>query len=104
MPRRVSLKTLGMGRSATVTFSPPMQQAVVPDCAANIAAGANILADTWNRTRAGGLTVNNGEPQYLENWFFALWAQNSGKYQEADAAEKSGTRDVCFTDNPADPL
>ncbi|WP_239079418.1 GDSL-type esterase/lipase family protein [Streptomyces sp. SID7909] len=86
------------------TLSETQQRAVAVDYAANIAAGADILADKWNQTRADGLVVNNGEPKWMENWFYALWAYNSGYYPKAEAATKSGKWGVGWTNNPANPL
>lgn len=80
------------------------QEAVALDYTANVAAGVNILADKWNLTRKDGMTVNGGDPKYLENWFFALWAYNSGYYRKADAAKNDGLWGVGFTNNPANPL
>ncbi|GAB2575078.1 hypothetical protein GCM10027168_05000 [Streptomyces capparidis] len=80
------------------------QEAVALDYTANIAAGADILAEKWNQTRGGGLIVNDGHPRYLENWFFALWAYNSGFYPESQAGEHNGKWGVGFTNNPANPL
>ncbi|MER5811758.1 hypothetical protein ABT143_26830 [Streptomyces sp. NPDC002033] len=80
------------------------QEAAALDYAANIAAGQRILADKWNVTNADGLKVNNGDPKYLENWFYALWAYNSGYYPKAAAASNNGLWGVGFTNNPANPL
>ncbi|MGK5637203.1 hypothetical protein ACSNOK_02630 [Streptomyces sp. URMC 126] len=80
------------------------QEAVALDYTANIAAGVNILVEKWNATRADGLTVNNGDPKWLENWFFALWAYNSGYYPRAKAGDNGGLWGVGFTNNPANPL
>ncbi|MGX2996139.1 golvesin C-terminal-like domain-containing protein [Streptomyces sp. JNUCC 64] len=83
------------------TLSPQAQNAVALDYTANIAAGARILSEKWNETRRAGMTVNNGTPQWIENWFFALWAYNSGFYATPDSAGHSG---VGWTNNPANPL
>ncbi|WP_157878908.1 hypothetical protein [Streptomyces sp. CT34] len=80
------------------------QQAAALDYTANIAAGVNILADKWNVTHKDGLTVNGGNPKYLESWFFALWAYNSGYYPKAEADKNGGKWGVGFTNNPANPL
>ncbi|WP_052229868.1 hypothetical protein [Streptomyces sp. CT34] len=80
------------------------QQAAALDYTANIAAGVNILADKWNVTHKDGLTVNGGNPKYLESWFFALWAYNSGYYPKAEAGKNGGKWGVGFTNNPANPL
>ncbi|MFC4114350.1 hypothetical protein [Nonomuraea zeae] len=57
------------------------QRAIALDFAANIARGQQMLADKWNETRRAGLVVNNGTAAGLENWFFAVWAYNSGLHQ-----------------------
>ncbi|MEW2373374.1 hypothetical protein AB0940_28975 [Streptomyces sp. NPDC006656] len=80
------------------------QEAVALDYTANIAAGVNILADKWNQTHDDGLIANNGDPKWVENWFFALWAYNAGYYPKAQAAQNGGQWGVGFTNNPANPL
>ncbi|MFC4612803.1 hypothetical protein ACFO9E_34395 [Streptomyces maoxianensis] len=77
------------------------QEAIALDYTANIAAGAQILSEKWNQTHKAGMTVNNGHPKWIENWFFALWAYNSGFYPTADSAGHWG---VGWTNNPANPL
>ncbi|MFB9627395.1 hypothetical protein [Nonomuraea helvata] len=57
------------------------QRAIALDFAANIAKGLQMLQDKWNETRGAGLIVNNGTAAGLENWFFAVWAYNSGLHQ-----------------------
>jgi hypothetical protein len=79
----VSQATDGMrlaGRTKPDEVALPVntQKAVAVDFATNIAYGLRILQGKWNETRRAGLQVNDGNPQYLENWFFALWAYNSG--------------------------
>ncbi|MFE0253962.1 SGNH/GDSL hydrolase family protein [Streptomyces sp. NPDC059010] len=83
------------------TLSTLKQQAVAVDYTVNIAAGAQILSHKWNDTYKAGLRLNNGHPQYIENWFFALWAYNSGFHPTADSA---GHKGVGWTNNPANPL
>ncbi|MFI6646939.1 SGNH/GDSL hydrolase family protein [Streptomyces sp. NPDC050529] len=78
------------------------QEAVALDYAANIAAGVNILVGKWNETRKDGLIINDGHPKYIENWFYALWAYNSGYYPKS--APKEGQWGVGWTNNPANPL
>ncbi|MGD0706224.1 MAG: RHS repeat-associated core domain-containing protein [Trebonia sp.] len=51
---------------------------VAVDYQENIAAGLQILESTWNQLYSDGIITNNGDPRYLENWFFAAWAYNSG--------------------------
>ncbi|MFI0729608.1 GDSL-type esterase/lipase family protein [Streptomyces sp. NPDC021225] len=86
------------------TLSETQQEAVALDYTANIAAGADILAEKWNQTRGAGLIIAEGSPRYLESWFFALWAYNSGFYPQADAGENKGKWGVGWTNNPANPL
>ncbi|WP_143664931.1 golvesin C-terminal-like domain-containing protein [Streptomyces sp. TLI_55] len=76
------------------------QRAVALDYAANIAAGLQILVGKWNQTRKAGLVVHNGDPTKLENWFFALWAYNSGFYENVNGNEPWG---VGWANNPANP-
>lgn len=90
------------GEVATLTTL--QQEAAALDYTANIAAGQRVLADKWNSTNQDGLIVNNGDPKYIENWFFALWAYNSGYYPKAAAANNGGLWGVGFTNNPANPL
>ncbi|MDC0770301.1 SGNH/GDSL hydrolase family protein [Streptomyces sp. HD] len=80
------------------------QEAIALDYAANIAAGVNILIEKWNQTRADGMLVNDGAPKYIENWFYALWAYNSGYYPKSNSGNTSGKWGVGWTNNPANPL
>jgi len=79
------------------------QRAVALDFAANVAAGVNILKDKWNQTRAAGMTINDGNVSKLENWFYAVWAYNSGFYPPADAPKNSGAWGVGWGNNPSNP-
>lgn len=76
------------------------QRAVALDYTANIAAGLQILSDKWNQTQGAGLIVNNGAWSSLENWFFALWAYNSGFYPNR---HDGGPWGVGWANNPANP-
>ncbi|GAA2643172.1 SGNH/GDSL hydrolase family protein [Streptomyces lunalinharesii] len=80
------------------------QEAAALDYTANIAAGADILAEKWNTTHGAGMTINDGRPEYIENWFFALWAYNSGFYPESQKDKNNGYWGLGFTNNPANPL
>jgi endonuclease/exonuclease/phosphatase family metal-dependent hydrolase len=79
------------------------QRAIALDFAANIAAGLQILQRKWNQTRSAGLTINNGSPSKIENWYFAVWAYNSGFYPQSGAAENDGAWGVGWANNPANP-
>lgn len=54
------------------------QRAVALDFATNVAAGLQILQSKWNETYNAGVRVHDGDPSAIENWFFAVWAYNSG--------------------------
>lgn len=77
------------------------QRAVALDFAANVAAGLQKLIEKWNQTRAAGMYVNNGDPKFIENWFFALWAYNSGFYADQGNGSPWG---VGWYNNPANPI
>ncbi|WP_405942981.1 hypothetical protein [Streptomyces sp. NBC_00207] len=98
------MRVHGKEKTGELPLTTLQQEAAALDYTANIAAGQRVLADKWNVTTADGLKVNNGDPKYLENWFFALWAYNSGYYPKAAAASNGGLWGVGFTNNPANPL
>ncbi|MEU9832005.1 hypothetical protein AB0D67_10755 [Streptosporangium sp. NPDC048047] len=76
-----------------------VQRAVALDFNVNIAAGVRILEDKWNATMNNGMKINNGDPAKLENWFFALWAYNSGFYPDTGG----GFWGVGWANNPINP-
>lgn len=80
-----------------------VQRAVALDFAANVAAGLRILQDKWNQTRNAGMIINDGDVSKIENWFFAVWAYNSGFYPESDAAANDGAWGVGWANNPINP-
>ncbi|GLX11623.1 hypothetical protein Misp03_85490 [Microbispora sp. NBRC 16548] len=75
------------------------QRAVALDFATNIAAGVQILEQKWNQTMSAGMKINNGDPAKIENWFFALWAYNSGFYPD----KGDGFWGVGWANNPINP-
>ncbi|MET7622681.1 hypothetical protein [Streptomyces sp. NPDC005408] len=79
------------------------QRAAALDYTANIAAGLQILADKWNQTRAAGMTVNHGNASRPENWYYALWAYNSGFYPQSTAGQNGGAWGLGWANNPANP-
>ncbi|MEV0425777.1 hypothetical protein [Micromonospora sp. NPDC050495] len=79
---------------------PTEQRAIALDYAANIAAGLQILQDKWNETMSAGLVVHNGDPTRIENWFFAVWAYNSGFHPDLHDGSSWG---VGWGNNPANP-
>jgi hypothetical protein len=74
--------TSGMCRAGHYHCANPLpyeqQEAIDVDYQANIAAGLQILADKWNQLYKLGITPNTGNPAYIEDWYFAVWAYNSG--------------------------
>ncbi|BCB88663.1 golvesin C-terminal-like domain-containing protein [Phytohabitans suffuscus] len=79
------------------------QRAVALDFAANVAAGTRILQQKWNETRAAGLRINNGDAAKIENWFFAVWAYNSGYHPQSQAGAHNGAWGVGWANNPVNP-
>ncbi|WP_369382696.1 hypothetical protein [Streptomyces sp. cg36] len=79
------------------------QRAVALDYTVNIAAGLQILAAKWNETHAAGLTLNDGAPSRLENWYYALWAYNSGFHPQSEAGANGGAWGLGWANNPANP-
>lgn len=74
------------------------QEAIATDYAANIAAGLRILVEKWNQLQDAGVTINNSDPRYIENWYLAAWGYNSGVYPNT-----GGNYGVGFLNNPANP-
>lgn len=97
------MRLAGKTKPGETALSPLQQRAAALDYTANIAAGLRILEDKWNQTRAAGLTANNGDPDKPENWFFALWAYNSGFYPESQNGSNGGAWGVGWHNNPANP-
>ncbi|MFC1429610.1 RHS repeat-associated core domain-containing protein [Streptacidiphilus sp. N1-3] len=106
--------TNGMASTDT-TFSAHGQIKVAVDYEENIAAGLQILERSWNQLYAAGITANGGDPKYLENWYFAIWAYNSGVQPTAaygnttnctpgpTCAGPDGTWGLGWSNNPANP-
>ncbi|MEU2247053.1 hypothetical protein [Streptomyces sp. NPDC019224] len=95
------MRLAGKTKEHETALPPATQEAVALDYAANIAYGVTILSRKWNDLHGQEMKVNDGHPQWIENWFFALWAYNSGFYPAADSA---GHKGLGWTNNPANPL
>jgi hypothetical protein len=54
------------------------QFAVAVDYQENVAAGIWMLGKKWNEAIDNGLKINDGDSDDPINWYFALWAYNSG--------------------------
>ncbi|WP_284746330.1 SGNH/GDSL hydrolase family protein [Amycolatopsis sp. RTGN1] len=79
------------------------QRAMALDFVRNILQGQRILAGKWNALHGDGVLLNGGNPAFLENWFLALWAYNSGYYPKSDAGTHGGTWGVGWFNNPINP-
>lgn len=106
--------TNGMSKGDT-TYSANGQTKIAVDYQENLAAGLQILEKTWNQLYDAGITVNGGNPRYLENWYLAAWAYNSGiqptaKFGNTTGCTPSptcvgadGTWGLGWTNNPGNP-
>lgn len=97
-------------RSGETGLSWDQKRAVANDFVANIAEGQRILAGKWNETRNDGLYLHDGNPNRLENWFYALWVYNSGYHRKADkdgsfdGTPNNGAWGVGWVNNPINPI
>jgi hypothetical protein len=80
--------------------TPVQQRAIALDYATNIAAGLRILQQKWNETYGAGLRIGNADPRWLENWYFAIWAYNSGFHPDQGGNAPWG---VGWLNNPINP-
>ncbi|MER7207219.1 GDSL-type esterase/lipase family protein [Streptosporangium sp. NPDC000239] len=92
-----------------------LQRKIAVDYAENAAAAAQVLARKWNQLGAAGITVDAGNPGSLENWYFAVWAYNSGVNPQGSTGNTSGCTPgpgctdadgnwgMGWTNNPANP-
>lgn len=106
--------TTGMTTAETV-YSPNGKTKIAVDYEENIAAGLQILQSTWNQLYDAGIKANDGSPRYLENWYFAAWAYNTGiqptaKYGNTTGCTPGptclgpdGTWGLGWTNNPKNP-
>ena len=95
------------------------QLAVAVDYQANIAKAAQVLAGYWNQLAADGITMTStsgASANYIENWYMALWAYNSGLEPGTSiygnttgctpgpsCADGNGDWGLGYADNPANP-
>ncbi|WP_158553953.1 golvesin C-terminal-like domain-containing protein [Micromonospora deserti] len=85
----VAQVTDGMRRDAAKPTANE-KRAIAMDYATNIAAGLQILHKKWNQLYDAGIVIDDGDPQYIENWFAAVWAYNSGVNPQANTGNTSG--------------
>ncbi len=75
------------------------QVTLAVDYASNIAYGESILQEKWNQLKSLGITLNDGDPTKIENWYAAIWAYNSGVYTGGPGQQGLG-----WYNNPANPM
>jgi len=72
---------------------------VAVDYAENAAAAVHVLGGIWNQLASLGITANGGDPSKVEDWYFALWAYNTGIHPKDGA----GHYGLGWANNPANP-
>jgi len=72
---------------------------VAADYAENVAAAAHVLGGFWNQLSSLGITANGGDPTKVEDWYFALWAYNTGIHPKDGA----GHYGLGWSNNPINP-
>lgn len=91
----VSQVTSPMTKAARA-YSQNGKTKVAVDYAENVAAATQFLVDTWNDLYDAGIVMNDADPRYLENWYFAFWAYNTGLHPDTG----SGPWGLGWTNNP----
>nr|WP_166640448.1 hypothetical protein [Amycolatopsis sp. SID8362] len=94
------MRLAGKEKPNEIALPYDQQRAIALDFTANIARGLQILQDKWNETRRAGLRINNGTADGLENWFFAVWAYNSGFHANPGDGQPWG---LGWLNNPVNP-
>jgi hypothetical protein len=71
--------TTGMSMAeGNSVYTANQRLAIATDYASNIAAAVNALVDKWNALAAANIMANNGDANFIENWYLAAWAYNTG--------------------------
>ena len=108
--------TDGMRLGSGQTTPTPLQQRVAVDYAENVAAAAKTLASKWNFLTDNGVTIDGGDPSLIEDWYFAVWAYNSGVNPQQSTGnttncipgtgctDSAGNWGLGWTNNPANPV
>lgn len=91
--------TTGMDNGDTSVYSAHGQMKIAADYEENIAAGLQILEKDWNLLSSNGVVANNGSSADIENWYFAIWAYNTGWH----TADSAGNYGLGWANNPANP-
>ncbi|GAA3115746.1 hypothetical protein [Nonomuraea salmonea] len=100
------MRRAGHAKPGEWLWDPDTQRRIALDYVTNIAVGLTTLAEKWNQiyTDTGGtMKINNGDPSKIENWYFAIWAYNSGYYPKAQASANGGAWGVGWANNPKNP-
>lgn len=95
------MRLAGRERPGETALPYDKQRAIALDYTANVAMAVRMLGQKWNEVKAAGMDINNGDPSYIENWFFAVWAYNTGFYPHAGAGQPWG---VGWFNNPINPI
>jgi len=79
-------------RSSDTTWSSDLKREVATDYEVNVAATVSILSQAWNQLHSSpeNIIANGGDTAYVENWYFALWAYNSGIQPTSSYGNTSG--------------
>jgi lysophospholipase L1-like esterase len=105
-----------MRLAAGQTSPTSVQQRVAVDYAENVAAAAQTLASKWNFLTANGITIDRADPAQIEDWYFAVWAYNSGVNPQASTGnttgctpgagctDSAGNWGLGWANNPANPI
>ena len=91
-----------------------VQKRIALDYAENAAATAQILATKWNYLSGNDITVGDNNPEDIENWYFVIWAYNSGVNPQPstggtgctpgpDCTDSALNWGLGWTNNPANP-
>jgi hypothetical protein len=96
------MRLAGHERPGEVALPHEQQIAIGTDYAANVAAGLRVLQSKWNQMQDAHMTLNDNDPSKIENWFFAVWAYNSG-YHNPGEAGSNGAYGLGWGNNPANP-
>lgn len=107
--------TDGMRVQSSGAAPTAVQTHVAVDYAENAAATAQILGTKWSQLTGAGITVGDDNPEGIENWYFAIWAYNSGVNPQASTGnsggctpgpsctDSAGNWGLGWTNNPANP-
>ncbi len=109
------MRLAGKERPGETALPANQQRAIALDYTANIAMSVRMLSQKWNELAAMGITINNGDSRYIENWFGAVWAYNTGVQPSVGYGNPgctpsptctgpSGTWGLGWSNNPINPI